>query len=590
MKKYIALLALLSCSTFAADNVDRSRIHWQPYTDEVFAQAEREHRFVLLDLEAVWCHWCHVMDEQTYADPAVIALVNEKYIAVRVDQDSRPDLSHRYEDYGWPATVVFNAGATEIVKRRGYIPALGMSSMLQAIVDDPSPVPGLAIKEVHDFAEQALLRSSDKQQLETALTDSFDFKLGGLKTPQKFLDRDTMEYVLSRAVNGDTVARKMLILSLDANLKLLDPAWGGAYQYSVDGNWNTPHYEKIMSFQADDMRLYALSYSLTQDQRYLHAARAIHDYLNSFLRAPTGAYYTSQDADLVAGVHSESYFHLGDKARRQKGIPRIDTHVYSRENGMAIRALTALYSATGDAKYRDEAEQAAQWVMAHRRRDDNGFKHDDSDNAGPYLDDNLAMGRALLSLYTVTGHRHYLQEALNTADFIADHFTQTGAGYLPNPVQGALAPHASIDDNIGLVQWFSALANVSGKSVYHEHAEHAMRFLAAPEIATSRLSDPGILLADAMINHDALHITIVGHKDDAAAGVLFQSALAYPSLHRNIEWWDKREGSLLNNDVQYPELDQAAAFICTNGTCSLPIFSAAAITQKISRLEQVKLN
>jgi uncharacterized protein len=113
--------------------------HWAPWSDGIFAEAKREKRFVLLDLEAVWCHWCHVMDETTYKDPATLALLKSKYITVRVGQDSRPELSNRYEDYGWPATVVFNADGQEIVKRRGYIPPREMASMLRAIIDDPPP-------------------------------------------------------------------------------------------------------------------------------------------------------------------------------------------------------------------------------------------------------------------------------------------------------------------------------------------------------------------------------------------------------------------------------------------------------------------
>ena len=101
---------------------EAAKIEWLPWSDTIFEQAQREHRFVLLDLEAVWCHWCHVMDEQTYADPKVVALVRSHYLPVKVDQDSRPDISDRYEDYGWPATVVFKSDGSEIVKRQGYLP------------------------------------------------------------------------------------------------------------------------------------------------------------------------------------------------------------------------------------------------------------------------------------------------------------------------------------------------------------------------------------------------------------------------------------------------------------------------------------
>src|SRR5271156_3327844 len=97
------------------------RLNWQPWSDKAFADAKRENRFVLLDLEAVWCHWCHVMDANTYSDPTVIKLLQSRYIVVKADQDSRPDLATRYEDYGWPATIVFDSNGHEIVKRQGYL-------------------------------------------------------------------------------------------------------------------------------------------------------------------------------------------------------------------------------------------------------------------------------------------------------------------------------------------------------------------------------------------------------------------------------------------------------------------------------------
>ena len=110
--------ALVARSALAAS--DSGLIKWEDWTDDLFAKAKREQRFVILDLEAVWCHWCHVMEETTYAEPKVAALINAKYIPVRVDQDANPDLSTRYGDWGWPATIIFAPDGTEIVKRRGY--------------------------------------------------------------------------------------------------------------------------------------------------------------------------------------------------------------------------------------------------------------------------------------------------------------------------------------------------------------------------------------------------------------------------------------------------------------------------------------
>src|SRR5580692_2772291 len=131
----------------AAASAQAQTISWQPWTPNVFTQAKSQHKFVLLDLGTQWCHWCHVMDVQTYADVKVQHLIAEKYIAVKVDADSRPDLSDRYEDYGWPATVVFNANGGEIVKRQGYLEPVEMASMLQAIIDDPTPGPSVVAEK-----------------------------------------------------------------------------------------------------------------------------------------------------------------------------------------------------------------------------------------------------------------------------------------------------------------------------------------------------------------------------------------------------------------------------------------------------------
>ena len=159
-------IALAGCSAAptarpSATHVSGAAIDWQPWSDEVFERAKRENRFVLLDLGAVWCHWCHVMDETTYRDPRVAQLIGQRYVAVRVDQDARPDLANRYEDYGWPATIVFAADGSEIVKRRGYQRPMEMSSMLQAIIDDPTPGPsvqGVSRQPGGRFAMAASLR------------------------------------------------------------------------------------------------------------------------------------------------------------------------------------------------------------------------------------------------------------------------------------------------------------------------------------------------------------------------------------------------------------------------------------------------
>jgi uncharacterized protein YyaL (SSP411 family) len=525
------------------------------------------------------------MDEVTYSDPKVVELIKSRYIAVRVDQDSRPDISRRYEDYGWPATVVFNAGGGEIVKRRGYLAPPVMISMLQEIIVDPSPVDYGDDEPIAKFADNALLSPKVRQSLERAFYDTHDTKLGGLKQFQKFIDHDTVEYGLLRAAQGDSQAEANTRRTLTAALKLVDPAWGGVYQYSTDSDWDHPHYEKIMAMQAEPLRLYALAYGQFGDARYLQAVRDIHRYATTFLRSPEGAFYTSQDADLVRGEHSEKYFALNDAGRRKLGVPVVDKHRYARENGWMIHALATAYTVTGDGTYLDDAQRAARWIIANRSLPGGGFRHDERDVAGPYLEDALAMSEAFLALYTATGDRKWLASAESGAAFIEQHFRGPLPGYLTSaPRAGSkLQPKSNIDENIPLARFANLLHRYTGNARYRTMSDYALRMLVTDQVASSQLTAPGILLAAFESANDPLHITIVGGKSDAAAVTLFESALRYTAVYRRIEWWDRSEGNMPNPDVRYPQLPRAAAFICTDSTCSLPIFDAAKVKTEIQR-------
>ncbi|HET7237684.1 MAG TPA: DUF255 domain-containing protein, partial [Terrimicrobiaceae bacterium] len=419
--RYSILLATLWLHLASAQAEEA--IDWQPWSEEVFARAREESRFVLLDLGAVWCHWCHVMEEVTYRDPEVIRLLRSRYIAVRVDQDARPDLSNRYEDYGWPATIVFNADGSEIVKRQGYIPPRPMASMLQAIIDDPSPGPSVLPEPTIIPASAASLPPETAQALRMRLQDAYDPQNLGWGKIHKFMDWSVIEYCLSVPAHEDHAGwERMARETLAAQRNLFDPLWGGVYQYSTDGDWKHPHYEKLLQFQVENLRIYAIAHARWGDPGYLEDARKIRRYLKEFLTSPEGAFYVSQDADVVPGQHSEDYFALDDAARRDKGIPRVDTHVYARENGWAIQALATLYAVTGEREELDDAIRAADWILTQRALPRGGFRHDENDPAGPFLGDTLSMGSAFIALYAVTSDRLWLERAGSAARFINERF------------------------------------------------------------------------------------------------------------------------------------------------------------------------
>jgi len=429
--KINALLLLLGVMCLPASADEKSpEIVWQSWTEDLFEKAQRENKFVILDLEAVWCHWCHVMEEVTYRNPMVVALINKKYIAVRVDQEANPALASRYEDYGWPATIVFAPDGTEIITRSGYMDPLIMTSLLQAIIDDPSPGPSIMPKVNVRPSKSAFLTELQKKEIQDFFNEVYDQEFGGWSQLHKFIDADSLEYAMMLAGKGDKKLELQSRKTLDAGLNLIDPVWGGAYQYSDKSNWKSPHFELIMLFQRDNLKTYSLAYARWKDKKYLHAAQSVYAYLTEFLLDPEGGFYTSQDADLSMDVDGHQYYALDNKQRRKLGLPRIDKAIYARENGWAIQGLLALYNVSNDSGILKQAITAAKYIIKNNRIG-NGFSHRAGDTAGPYLNDNVSMARAMLDLYAATGDRDWLAKTERTVKFIDVTFSDPqGGGFI----------------------------------------------------------------------------------------------------------------------------------------------------------------
>ena len=485
---------LLTIPPLAA--VERVDLPWQPFTPALLARAKAENKPVFLYLEAVWCHWCHVMQRETFPDAGVQQRLQSQWLIASVDHDADPLLANRYREYGWPALIFFNAQGQEVTKRAGFLSAADFNALLDAVLADPTP-------EQSARDEQAVappitsLPDALRSALEANHRKAYDTRRGSLKLAQKYLDRDSVEYALTLAANGDRSEAQRARQTLDAARALIDPVWGGMYQYSTHGDWAHPHFEKIMRTQAGALRLYAQSYAQTRDARDLRSANAIRDYLLKHLRdAETGAFQGTQDADVVPGEKAAAYFALGDRARRRIGVPRIDPNLYAQENGLAIEALVAHYRATADAETLCAADRAARWAVEHRALADGRFRHGAADDGGRFLGDTLHMARAALALHGAVRAPEWLALAEAAAGAMATHFAAAGGGYLTAVAAGAAVPPPRVaEENIVLARFYAALTRVTGKTEYLADGRHALRWLALPDVAEATLTEPGILLA-----------------------------------------------------------------------------------------------
>jgi uncharacterized protein YyaL (SSP411 family) len=593
--RIISLLLISLFFSVAASAAPPQGITWNNWSDDNFLHAQQQKRFVILDLEAVWCHWCHVMDVQTYQNPTVIQIIQQHFIAVRVDQDSRPDISNRYQDYGWPATIIFNSQGKELKKLAGFIEPEQMQAILTSVINPSATQPSPDKKNIDNTHTDPLFSKNQFDNYVKAQQSYYDAKnkgWGGKDGGQKYLDADVVEFAMLQARFGDKNASRMAKETLNAQLDLLDPVWGGMYQYSTFGDWKHPHYEKIMAVQADNIRIYAQAYLLWRDNTYLFTAEKIADFLKKFLMSPDGAFYTSMDADVIEGQHSEEYFKLNDADRRKQSLPKIDKHIYTRENGWVINALGYLYMASGNSEYLAEAERAASWIIKNRSLPDGGFSHDAHDVAGPYLGDTLAMARAFLTLYQITADDKYLDLCMKATDFIEQHFQNSVSegGFVTAVSAGNIVMNQTIVDrgeNVALVRLANLLYQYTSNKIYLHMAKTAMRYLVNPQIANEGYPAP-ILIANMEVSQDPLHITIVGAKDNATARALYQAALLFPFNYKRIEWWDQDAGRLPNPDVMFPALPKPAAFLCVNHRCSLPAYTPEDLQKLLQKLNLQK--
>jgi uncharacterized protein YyaL (SSP411 family) len=260
---------------------------------------------------------------------------------------------------------------------------------------------------------------------------------------------------------------------------------------------------------------------------------------------------------------------------------------------LAISGLVGYYNASADPAALAEAETAARWIMKNRSVGEGGYAHGMEDRGGPYLADTVAMGQALLDLYAATGEREWLKAADRAGAFITREFRHDEAGFVATITPAANAgvfsePVRQIEENIQLARFANSLHRYTGKEAYRDASVHAMHYLTSPQITSMRRFLIGVVLAEEELSSEPIHITVVGGKNDPAAIALHEAARQYPDLYKRVDWWDKQEGPMLNADIEYPELEQAAAFACGNRICSLPVFEPAEVEEAVKRMARTE--
>jgi uncharacterized protein len=495
----------------AASHADwsASGLAWADLNAETFARARAEGRIVLIDGSAEWCHWCHVMDATTYSDPSVQKLLGERFLPVRVDIDARPDFEERYHDWGWPATVLMTANAEEIGKFKGYMPPERFLDVLRTAAASPVPLPNAAATNATAMQpgpmteDQVTALASRAAGALEALWDPTEGSWGDEQKVPLYWDN---AWTLEQASSGSDVARRRVLFTLDQQRKIIDPIWGGICQYSTDGDWLHPHYEKLTAYQAGAIDNYASAFALTGDPSWLATAQLVRGFVDRFMTSPGGGFYTTMDADLNTRdpgkplTTGHEYYAKDDAGRRALGIPRVDTHEYGRENGLVIASYATLGAAAHDPTAIATAERAAARILASHATRLGGIAHAADDVRVLYLADSAAFGFALVRLYEATGNTRYLEAARPIAAFLLRELQDPSGGFLastsdPMAVGVLAARRKPFEDNVMAIRFLAHLSRFAPADAYRTAIGRALAVIGTKET----IDDRGRMIGDLLL-------------------------------------------------------------------------------------------
>jgi uncharacterized protein YyaL (SSP411 family) len=318
--------ALANASSSYLRSAMHQPIRWFEWGLDAFETAKRENKPILLDIGAVWCHWCHVMDRESYDDPEVATIVNEHFVAIKVDRDERPDIDSRYQaaisamtgQGGWPLTGFLTPDGKPFFGGT-YFPPLEsygrpsfkrvLLTLAQAFREKSNDVNEQAETVMKMISRSEMYTGREREQVSPQVVDHilgsaqsmFDPRNGGFGSAPKFPHSSAIDLLLHRyARTGDPDVGNIVVQTLEKMARggIYDQLAGGFHRYSVDENWIVPHFEKMSYDNSELLKNYVHAYQATGVPFFAAVAKDIIRWMDEWLSdRERGGFYGSQDAD-----------------------------------------------------------------------------------------------------------------------------------------------------------------------------------------------------------------------------------------------------------------------------------------------------
>jgi hypothetical protein len=484
-------------------------VDWYPWGDEALERARAEDKPILLSIGYAACHWCHVMAHESFEDEETAALMNERFVNVKVDREERPDLDSIYMDAvvamtghgGWPMTVFltprgepFLGGTYFPPEPRHGMPAF--RQVLEAISDAyrerREDVSRQAVALVDALQQSVAISASSEPLTDDLLVEAvrglrgqFDPEWGGFGGAPKFPAASTLEFLLRMDLRGDSGALEMATRTLDGMAAggMYDLLGGGFHRYSVDAQWLVPHFEKMLYDNALLVPAYLHGWLVTGEERYRRVAEETLDYMLRELRLPEGGFASAQDADtdgvegltftwtaeegvppdllqpfehgrsILRGELDEELRHRLFELREERPKPLRDDKAIAAWNGLALAALAE----AGRRLDRPDLVAAglglAEFLLGPLSDEDGrlyrSWRAGRARNPG-YLEDYADVANGLYELHVATGELRWLEEASRLGRLAVELFADDErGGFFLSPLDGEhlVAQKKEFDDH-----------------------------------------------------------------------------------------------------------------------------------------------
>ena len=519
MKKFILLAVILICIVGCTSSQEKKESHlytnslvnetspyllqhahnpvdWRAWNDETLAKAKAENKLMIISIGYSACHWCHVMEHESFEDSLVAATMNANFISVKVDREERPDVDQIYINAvqlmtgsaGWPLNVVALPDGRPVwggtyFKKDDWIQVLERIQKLNE--ESPEKLIEIAgqLEEGIKNLDLVTLNTEDvdlkNYPLEETINSwktSFDRRFGGFKRAPKFMMPSNYEYLLRHAVqNEDLELQDHVLFTLDqmAYGGIYDAVGGGFSRYSVDEKWHVPHFEKMLYDNAQLVSLYSNAYKLTKKDLYKEVIEETLVYIREEMTTVEGAFYSSLDADS-----------LTESGELEEGAYYVYTEQELKEQiGADFDVFVAYYNVNNFGKWED-----GKYVLIRDKEDasiakDFGLttealkskkeiwkatlKEYRSQRAKPRLDDktltswNGLMLKGYVDAYTALGNTAYLEAAIKNAQFIKDKQLKQDGSLYHNYKDGKSTINGYLEDYAAVISGFLSLYEVT---------------------------------------------------------------------------------------------------------------------------------